>query len=82
MHGNEFEWCRDWYHARLPSGMDPDLSDRQGAPNRDGSCSRVRRSGAWTDEPEFCRSALRLRYEPERGRIILGWRWFGGRRAG
>ena len=25
MHGNTYEWCRDWYHAKLPGGIDPDL---------------------------------------------------------
>lgn len=74
MHGNEFEWCRDWYHARLPGGMDPDLSQRQGVANRNGTYSRVRRGGAWTDTPEFCRSALRLRYEPPRGADHIGMR--------
>jgi sulfatase modifying factor 1 len=74
MHGNEFEWCRDWYHARLPGGHDPDLSSVQGQPNRDGSYSRVRRGGAWTDSPAFCRSALRLRYEPDRRADHIGFR--------
>lgn len=74
MHGNEFEWCRDWYHARLPGGTDPDLSERRGAPNGDGSYSRVRRGGAWPETMEFCRSALRLRYEPERGADHIGMR--------
>lgn len=74
MHGNEFEWCRDWYHARLPGGTDPDLSTTRGEPNRDGSYSRVRRGGAWTDKFEFCRSAFRLRYEPERRADHIGFR--------
>src|ERR1043166_4661180 len=43
MHGNVFEWCRDWYHMRLPGGTDPDLSPLQGGPNRDRTFSRVRR---------------------------------------
>lgn len=28
MHGNVWEWCLDYYHAQLPGGTDPDLSDR------------------------------------------------------
>ncbi len=74
MHGNEFEWCRDWYHAQLPGGRDPDLHDAQGVPNGDGTHSRVRRGGAWTDDAGFCRSALRLRYEPPRRADHIGFR--------
>lgn len=74
MHGNEFEWCRDWYHTNLPGGIDPDLSSVQGARNRDGTYSRARRGGAWVDDGQFCRSAYRLRYEPHRGSDHIGLR--------
>lgn len=74
MHGNIFEWCRDWYHAQLPGGADPDLYDVVGVRNRDGSYSRVRRGGAWNDPGQFCRSAFRLRYEPERRSDHIGFR--------
>lgn len=74
MHGNIFEWCRDWYHAQLPGGTDPDLHDRLGVRNGDGTYSRVRRGGAWNDPGRFCRSALRLRYEPERRSDHIGFR--------
>lgn len=74
MHGNVFEWCRDWYHGRLPGGVDPDLYDVPGVRNRDGTFSRVRRGGAWNDDGWACRSALRLRYEPERSSDHIGFR--------
>jgi formylglycine-generating enzyme len=74
MHGNVWEWCRDWYHARLPGGVDPVTSDVKGVPNRDGSYSRVRRGGAFVEDGAFCRSALRLRYEPERVSDHIGFR--------
>ena len=74
MHGNLFEWCRDWYHPRLPGGTDPDLYQVKGTPNRDGTYSRVRRGGAWIEEGWTCRSAFRLRYEPERSSDHIGFR--------
>jgi formylglycine-generating enzyme required for sulfatase activity len=74
MHGNVYEWCRDWYHEKLPGGRDPDLSPVKGAKNRDGTYSRVRRGGGWCDDGEPCRSARRLRYEPERRSDHIGFR--------
>jgi len=76
MHGNTFEWCRDWYHAMLPGGDDPDLYSMKAS-------SRVRRGGCWADEGWPCRSAFRLRFRARasirphrvqgRGRQALGW---------
>ncbi|MGZ5566585.1 MAG: formylglycine-generating enzyme family protein [Limisphaerales bacterium] len=74
MHGNEYEWCRDWYHAKLPGGVDPDLYSVKGTPNGDGTYSRVRRGGAWGDDGWACRSARRHRYEPFRGADHIGFR--------
>ena len=67
MHGNTFEWCRDWYYTRLPGGMDPDLHEAKAK-------SRVRRGGCWADEGWPCRSAFRLRFEPERRYDHIGFR--------
>ncbi len=74
MHGNVYEWCRDWYHQKLPGGQDPDLLAEKGTINRDGSFSRVRRGGAWCDDGEPCRSARRHRFEPERRSDHIGFR--------
>jgi len=67
MHGNTFEWCRDWYHSKLPGGVDPDLY-------LETASSRVRRGGCWADEGWPCRSAFRLRFEPERRYDHIGFR--------
>ncbi len=76
VHGNVFEWCRDWFHARLPGGVDPDLhSARDTAEkNRTGDLSRVRRGGCYADEGWPCRSAFRLRFEPARAHDHIGFR--------
>ena len=74
MQGNVCEWCRDWYHEKLPGGVDPDLSSMKGTKNRDGSFSRTRRGGAWCDDGWACRSALRQRFEPERRYDHIGFR--------
>jgi formylglycine-generating enzyme required for sulfatase activity len=76
MHGNVFEWCRDWYHSKLPGGVDPDRYSAKTTAllNRTGSVSRVRRGGCWADEGWPCRSAFRLRFEPERRADHIGFR--------
>jgi sulfatase modifying factor 1 len=76
MHGNTFEWCRDWYHSGLPGGVDPDLYSAlaTAALNRTGDRSRVRRGGAWTDDGWACRSAFRVRFEPHRRYDHIGFR--------
>jgi len=81
MHGNVWEWCRDYYHAKLPGGTDPDLSGMLGVVNRDGTYSRVRRGGAFVEPAWACRSACRLRYEPPRRSDHIGFRVFVVERA-
>jgi formylglycine-generating enzyme required for sulfatase activity len=74
MHGNVVEWCRDWYHWKLPGGADPDLSSTKGTMNRDGTYSRSRRGSAWVDDGWPSRSAFRQRFEPERRYDHIGFR--------
>ena len=74
MHGNVYEWCRDWFHSVLPGGTDPDLYSVRGAPNPDGTFSRVRRGGAWPGDGWACRSAFRLRFPPESRYNHIGFR--------
>lgn len=74
MHGNQWEWCRDYFHWQVMGGVDPDRREENGSPNRDGSYSRVRRGGGWPAEAEICRSAARLPFEPETSSNHIGFR--------
>ena len=74
MHGNVWEWCRDYYHARLPGRNRSGSLRSKGVPNRDATYSRVRRGGAWIEPGWACRSACRLRYEPHRRSDHIGFR--------
>ena len=76
MHGNTYEWCRDWHHRTLPGGTDPDLHAAESSATRSehGGISRVRRGGCWADEGWACRTAFRLRFEPERRWDHIGFR--------
>ena len=82
MHGNTFEWCRDWYHRRLPGGVDPDLHDAEATATKSehGDISRARRGGCWADDGWACRSAFRLRFEPDRRYDHIGFRVVAVRR--
>ena len=76
MHGNTCESCRDWFHAKLPGGLDPDLYTAKATAlkNRTGDYSRVRRGGTWADDGWPNRSAFRPRFEPERRYDHVGFR--------
>ena len=51
MHGNVWEWCRDWAADKLPGGHDPEVTV-------EGSY-RVYRGGSWRLSSGICRSAFR-----------------------
>jgi formylglycine-generating enzyme required for sulfatase activity len=66
MHGNVWEWCRDWYTHTLPGGTDPEVVSR-------GS-SRVIRGGCWNFDAKFYRSAVRYWKSPDVRDYYLGFR--------
>ncbi len=74
VHGNVFEWTRDWAYSQLPGGVDPDLHDVRGERNRDGTFPKIRRGGCYADEGWALRSAFRVRFEPERRHEHIGFR--------
>ncbi len=67
VHGNVFEWCRDWYDsAAIVDAVDP-VGPEEGK-------QRVCRGGAWSSYPASIRSAFRGRDDPSNRGTNLGFR--------
>jgi len=66
MHGNVWEWCSDWYAARLVGGTDP-VGPNQGR-------YKVLRGGSWFYPAVRCRSHSRLHRDPSDRHNCMGFR--------
>jgi formylglycine-generating enzyme required for sulfatase activity len=67
MHGNQWEWCNDWYGLYGGTVTDP-VGPGAGS-------GRVFRGGSWDDDARSCRSADRSGIDPSYALINLGFRF-------
>lgn len=70
LHGNVWEWCADSWHNNY-NGAPLDGSVWESGGDRS---MRLLRGGSWNDRPPNCRSACRLRYQPDCRASIVGFR--------
>ena len=68
VHGNVWEWTRDWYHENLTGGVDPLQTDPGTFPMARGG------SWSWSNSAQELRSAYRLNGIPGMWSGIVGFR--------
>ena len=71
LHGNVWEWCLDDWHINYEGA--PADGKAWLEPEKQES-SKVLRGGSWCDGPEGCRSACRVKGNPDDRRNYLGFR--------
>ena len=69
MHGNVLEWCSDWFAK--PDAMDTAAVDPKGPA---AGSFRMLRGGCWFYFARDCRSAYRLKRDPDLRNSIYGFR--------
>jgi len=73
MHGNVWQWCQDWFGEDFYTTSPVD--DPQGATmGINGAYNCVLRGGSWYYNSGYCRSAFRMRCDPNVSNVDFGFR--------